>query len=133
MKNILKNIIIILTSIITLFILSACANENNKKTSDINYEIITDKNFANPLQVSNKTDRGYEIIEQDDFYYLVIRYGEENVYFSKLDVTKVEVDGKNIKVWVKLPETEGIGEAFSYPNAIIKLDEKPEKVKVVYK
>ena len=33
---------------------------------------------------------------------------------------------------IKLPENEGVGDAFSYPIAVIKYNKKPEKIKIIY-
>lgn len=35
------------------------------------------------------------------------------VYYSSLDVLNVEIKGQDVKVYVKLLENEGIGDAFS--------------------
>lgn len=120
-------IIIVLGAILIINIKS-----DDEQTSDINYEIITDRSIIRDLEINDAKKRGHEIIEKDGSYYLIINYGERSNYYSKLDVVNVEVNGKKLKVTVKLPDGEGMGEAFSYPNAIIKLDEKPEKVDIKY-
>lgn len=125
--------ILIITIIILGIILIISIRPNNKKVSSMNYEIITDRDIINELKINNDKDRGYEIVQQDNFYYLIIKYGEEPTYYSKLEVTEVKIDGRNLKVYVKLPEDEGMGDAFSYPKAIIKLDQEPEKVDIRYK
>ena len=57
-------------------------------------------------------------------------HDEESVYYSGLEVKNVKVKGKVAMVDVKLPEGEGIGEAFSYPKAVIRFDKKPLLVRV---
>lgn len=97
---------------------------------NINYEIIRDLNVITTERI---TDRGYEITKKDDSYYLVIYYGEVNTYYTSLNVDKVNVINNTVKVVVSLPKSEGMGEAFSYPKAIIKLDKEPKKVKITYR
>lgn len=131
MKKVYILIFVIIVIIIGgIFLLRNKSNE--EKMQNINYEIITDRNIIRQLKISDNDDRGYEIVEYDNFYYLIIRYGLESVYYNKLVVVKVEVNGKNLKIQVELPENEGVGEAFSHPKAIIKLDQKPEKIQIEY-
>lgn len=124
--------ILIIGVIILCVILVAYVTNNKQENTNMNYEIITDRSIINQLKVGND-DRGYELIEQDNFYYVIIHYGEQPSYYSTLKITKVEIDGKKVKITVALPKDEGMGDAFSYPKAIIRFDQKPEKIDISYK
>ena len=78
---------------------------------NMNYEIISNTNWVKWNK--SKNNRGYEVVEQNSEYYLIIYYGEMPVYYSSLDVLNVEIKGQDVKVYVKLLENEGIGDAFS--------------------
>lgn len=114
-------IIVVIVIVATLFLFTG---------KSIGYEIITNPTLIASFDVENAKERGYEIIERDNEYFLVICYGEETVYYSGLEVKNVKVKGKVAIVDVKLPDGEGIGEAFSYPKAVIRFDKKPLLVRV---
>ena len=129
----MKKIFILMIGVILLcVILVAYVTNIKQENTNMNYEIITDRNIINELKVGNN-DRGYELIEQDNFYYVIIHYGEQPTYYSTLKITNVEINGKKVKITVALPEGEGMGDAFSYPKAVIRFDLKPEKVYISYK
>ena len=123
-----KKIILIAAIILVLAIIGITLFLFTGKS--IGYEIITNPTLIASFDVEDAKERGYEIVERDDTYYLVICYGEESVYYSGLEVKNVKVKGKVAMVDVKLPEGEGIGEAFSYPKAVIRFDKKPLLVRV---
>ena len=123
-----KKIILIAAIILVLAIIGITLFLFTGKS--IGYEIITNPTLIASFDVEDAKERGYEIVERDDTYYLVICYGEESVYYSGLEVKNVKVKGKVAMVDVKLPEGEGIGDAFSYPKAVIRFDKKPLLVRV---
>ena len=127
----MKKIVLILISVLLVMGAFIFIKSSNEKTK-VNYEVITDKNIINEFEYKSKK-RKYEIIEKDNYYYVVISYGEEPNYYSKLDVTNVVIKDKNVDITVELPKGEGLGDAFSYPQAVIKFDLKPEKINVTYK
>ena len=126
-----KKIILIAAIILVLAIIGITLFLFTGKS--IGYEIITNPTLIASFDVEDAKERGYEIVERDDTYYLVICYGEESVYYSGLEVKNVKVKGKVAMVDVKLPEGEGIGEAFSYPKAAVRFDKKPILVRVNFK
>lgn len=130
MKKICIVIIVIIILVLGIVVISGITKED--EVSNMVYEVIEDIDVIDQLEIEDKKNRGYEVIQQDDDYYLVIKHGEESVCYSKLEVNKVEVNGNNIEVHVQLPKGEGMGDAFSYPKAIIKLNQKPGKVKIRY-
>lgn len=95
----------------------------------IGHEIITNETLIASFDVENARERGYEVIERDDTFFVVINWGEENTYYSKLEITKVNVKGKVATIGVKLPK-EGQGDSFSYPKAVVRFDKKPTLVRV---
>ena len=99
-------------------------------TGNVSYEIVDDIKVVGGFDIEDATIKSYDVIEKDDEYYLVICYGEQTTYYSTIEVTNVKVTGKVVIVDVKLPEDEGIGEAFTYPKTAIKFDKKPLFVKV---
>ena len=127
----MKKIVLIL--ILAVLILGAFLfiNKNDEKIQ-MSYEIITDQNVIDEFEYKSKKWK-YEIIEKDNYYYVVISYGEDPNYYSKLDVTNVTIKNKNVDITVELPNGEGIGDAFSYPQAVIRFNLKPEKINVFYK
>ena len=131
----MKKISILIIVVIILVVGILAVNTVPKKAEvSINfvYEVIEDRSVIRQLEIKDEKTQGYEIIQQNADYYLVIKYGEESNYYSKLEVNKVEWNGNKLKVNVQLPENEGMGEAFSYPKAVIKLNQKPKSVKIVY-
>lgn len=130
MKKICILISVIIILVLGIVVISGITKED--EVSNMVYEVIEDRDVIDQLEIEDKKNRGYEVIQQDDYYYLVIKHGEESVCYSKLEVNKVEVNGNNIEVHVQLPKGEGMGDAFSYPKAIIKLNQKPGKVKIRY-
>lgn len=128
-----KNIfIIIIILVIGLALYSIIKNNvNEDKKTYIDYEVVKELNDLN-IEINNKKERGYEIIQQDEAYYLVIKHGEEPTYFDGLEVVDITGNSKKMNVHVKLIGA-GIGDAFSYPKAIIKLKQKPEQVNIIYK
>lgn len=131
----MKKISILIIVVIILVVGILAVNTVPKKAEvSINfvYEVIEDRSVIRQLEIKDEKTQGYEIIQQNADYYLVIKYGEESNYYSKLEVNKVEWNGNKLKVNVQLPENEGMGEAFSYPKAVIKLNQKPKSVKIIY-
>ena len=126
-KNMVLVLLIILVAVIVTIVL-ICVNK--KDTTNINYEVIDDYSEIQTLSIGNGKSKGYEILEKDSFYYLVIYHGEEPTYFSKLELKEINIDGKNVRIKVELPSNEGMGDAFSYPKIIIKLDQKPNKINI---
>ena len=117
--------LIVIVSILTvILVINKQINEN------INYEIIKDLNV---VTTKSAPERGYQVIEKENSYYLVIYYGEVPTYYSSLNIDKVLIRNTTIKVTVSLPEDEGMGDAISYPKAIIKFDKEPKKIKISYK
>ena len=126
-------LIILLIVIITMIIAMITILNNKESNNEINleYEIISDTSHIEGSK--NRRERGNEIIQKDDDYYLIIYYGEQHTYYSSLEVSSVKIQGDDVKVTVKLPNNEGMGDAFSYPKAVIKFNKKPNNVKVTYK
>lgn len=131
MKKISILIIVVIILVVGILAVNTVPKKAEVSTNFV-YEVIEDRSVIDQLEIEDKKNRGYEVIQQDDDYYLVIKHGEESVCYSKLEVNKVEVNGNNIEVHVQLPKGEGMGDAFSYPKAIIKLNQKPGKVKIRY-
>ena len=131
MKKISILIIVVIILVVGILAVNTVPKKAEVSTNFV-YEVIEDRSVLDQLEIEDKKNRGYEVIQQDDYYYLVIKHGEESVCYSKLEVNKVEVNGNNIEVHVQLPKGEGMGDAFSYPKAIIKLNQKPGKVKIRY-
>lgn len=131
----MKKISILIIVVIILVVGILAVNTVPKKAEvSINfvYEVIEDRSVIRQLEIKDEKTQGYEIIQQNADYYLVIKYGKESNYYSKLEVNKVEWNGNKLKVNVQLPENEGMGDAFSYPKAVIKLNQKPKSVKIIY-
>ena len=124
-------LIVTIILILILIVITGVLLKKYKNNETINYEIITDTSAIEGTKSEN--DRGYEVVEKDNEYYLIIYHGEEPTYYSKLEVLNVEIKGKNVEVTVRLPKHEGMGDAFSYPKAVIKLDKEPEKINIIYK
>ena len=103
----------------------------NQNKEGINYEVITDKQIINQIG-NNSKERGYELIEKNGYYYLIITYGEQPTFYDMLEVTKVKSFGKIVDISVSLPKNSGFGDAFSYPKALIRFDQKPEKIFINY-
>ncbi len=114
--------------IIIIFLIVFLLRKDNDKI--MNYVIITNANSIKGT-LDEKT-RGYEVVEENNEYYLIIYNGEESVYYSSLEVLDVEIKNQKVNITVKLPDDEGMGEAFSYPKAVIKFDKEPKKVRVTY-
>lgn len=125
-----KKIILIAAIILVLAIIGITLFLFTGKS--VGYEIITNDTLIASFDVDNAQERGYEIVERDDTFYLVINWGEESQYYSKLEVTKVKVKGKVATVSVKLPKGEAAGDAFSYPKAVVRFDEEPSLVRVSF-
>ncbi len=123
-----KSIILIIAIVIVVAMIGATLFLFTGKT--VGYEIITNKSLIASFDVENAQDRGYEIVERDNTYYLVINWGEESQYYSQVEVTKVNVKGKVATVSVKLPKGDVAGDAISYPKAVVRFDEKPSLVRV---
>lgn len=104
------------------------------KSFKLKYEIL--KRPENFVEARSIKERGYNIITKDGEYYLVICYGEQSTYYSYLKVSNVKTSGYSIEVTVKLPDRDeyaSVGEAISYPKAVIKFNAKPKNIKVIYK
>ena len=128
----MKKYILILAIILIAIIISLIVILNKQDEAPIiSYEVVT--NEVNISGTKDKKDRGYEIVEKDNNYYLIIYYGEQNSYYSSLEVIEISIKNEDIKVTVGLPKNEGMGDAFSYPKAIIKFDKEPNKIGVIYK
>lgn len=126
-----KKIILIVAIILVLAMIGITLYLFTGKS--VGYEIITNDTLIASFDIENARDRGYEIVERDDTFYLVINWGEESQYYSKLEVTKVKVKGKVATVSVKLPKSEdGLRYAFSYPKAVVRFDNKPLLVRVSF-
>ena len=126
-----KKILLIIAMMIVLIVIASTIFLFAGKP--IAHEIITNPSLVASFDVKDARQRGYEIIERNNTYYLVICYGESTVYYSALEVTNVKVKGKVAIVDVKLSEKEGIAEAFSYPKAAVRFDKKPIVVRVNFK
>ena len=104
------------------------------KNFKLKYEIL--KRPENFVEARSIKERGYNIITKDGEYYLVICYGEQSTYYSYLKVSNVKTSGYSVEVTVKLPDRDeyaSVGEAISYPKAVIKFNAKPKNIKVIYK
>lgn len=104
------------------------------KSFKLKYEIL--KRPENFVEARSIKERGYNIITKDGEYYLVICYGEQSTYYSYLKVSNVKTSGYSVEVTVKLPDRDeyaSVGEAISYPKAVIKFNAKPKNIKVIYK
>ena len=125
-----KKIILIVAIILVLAMIGITLYLFTGKS--VGYEIITNDTLVASFDIENARDRGYEIVERDDTFYLVINWGEVSQYYSKLEVTKVNVKGKVATVSVRLPKVEVAGDALSYPKAVVRFDEKPSLVRVSF-
>ena len=119
--------------IILIVVIGISLMPSSNIDSGINYEVITELATIQDLNISKSTSRKYEIIEKNEEYYIIIHYGEEPTYYSNLQVENVTVNKKSITIEVKLPKNEGMGDAFSYPIAVIRVDQKPENINIKYK
>ena len=99
-----KKIILIVAIILVLAMIGITLYLFTGKS--VGYEIITNDTLIASFDIENARDRGYEIVERDDTFYLVINWGEVSQYYSKLEVTKVNVKGKVATVSVRLPKVE---------------------------
>ena len=126
----LKRIMLIVATVIVVAMIGATLYLLTGKT--IGHEIIINESLIASFDIENARDRGYEIIERDDTFYLVINWGEVSQYYSKLEVTKVNVKGKVANVSVRLPKVDVAGDALSYPKAVVRFDEKPSLVRVSF-
>ena len=127
-KNVIMLIVVItILSTITIYVRNVLLDINY---SDLEYTILSREEFIDG-EKSDK-NRGYEIVENNNEYYLIIYHGEEPVVFGDLEVLSVEIDKGNVKVEVRLP-FGGAYDAFSYPKAEIKFNKKPRRVKVIHK
>lgn len=124
----LKKIMLIIAIVIVVAMIGVTLYLFASKS--IGHEIITNETLIASFDVENARERGYEIVERDDTFYVVINWGEESAYYSKLEVTKVNVKGKVATISVKLPESEGQEDAFSYPKGVVRFDKKPVLVRV---
>ena len=118
----MKRCIAIMLLVGSIVLSCGCSSQS---VPDMNYEIVSQDALPDTARSS---ERGYEIIKHDA-YYLVIHYGEMPVYYPGLDVKGVEVNGDSIKVSVELM-AGGMGDAFSYPSAVIKLDRMPKQINI---
>ena len=138
MKKIIPYIIILLLLIIPIILFINIKNkdndnkEKNNTKDNLTYEIINDRNLLNNFTISNQK-RGHEIKKIDNNYYLLIYYGMQSTYYSFLDVESINTKDNKLNIVVKLPSNEGMGDAFSYPFVIIKLNNKPKDIKIIYK
>lgn len=123
-----KKIIILISSLVVVLLLIVGALY--AFTGSVSYEVISDIKLVGSFDIEDATIKSYDVVKQDNEYYLVICYGEQSVYYSTVDVVNVKVVGKIVTVDVKLPEGEGLGDSFSYPKTAIKFDKKPLFVKV---
>ena len=115
----IATIIIIIICVIIFFAYFYVKNRGFK----LEYEIL--KNPASFVEARDIKKRGYEIIKKDGEYYLVVCYGEQSSYYSYAVVDKIIVNGSSVVVTIKLPDRDinaSVGEAFSYPKAIIKFN-----------
>ena len=105
---------------------------NNKNINDgsLEYEILDQNDFITGN--NDETIRGYEIVEKDNYYYLIIYHGEEPTSFDDLKVLSVGIRKEHVTVEVQLP-VGGIGDAFSYPKAQIRFNKMPKNVKIIHK
>lgn len=122
-------LIVFLTVAVYIFNLKASSDDEIKS----NYEVITDSEVIHNLNISRSETRKYEELEVEGEHYIIVYYGECPHYFNTLDVTNVKITGSKITIDVKLPTGEGVGDAFSYPYAVIKVDKKFERIVVNYK
>ena len=99
-------------------------------TGSISYEIVDDSKLIGSFDIEDAMISSYNISEKDGEYYLIICYGEQNVFYSTVEISNVKINGKVVVVDVNLPEDEGTLEAFSYPKTAIKFNKKPLFVKV---
>lgn len=53
-------------------------------------------------------------------------------FFNYLEVTDIKINKENVTIKVKLPDNDGMGDAFSYPKAIIKFNKKPHNIKIIH-
>lgn len=123
-----KKLIILISSIVLVLIL--IVGSIFVFTGSITYEVVSDTKLIGSFDIEDATIKSYDVVKQDDEYYLVICYGEQTTYYSMVEVSNVKVMGKVLIVDVNLPKDEGLGDAFSYPKAAIKLDKKPLFIKV---
>ena len=124
---------IVMILLISLFIFGAYYYVKNKGFK-LEYEIL--KKPESFIEARNIKKRGYEIITKNGEYYLAICYGEQSTYYSYLEVSDVKASGYSVVVTVKLPDRDinaSVGEAISYPKAIIKFNKKPKNIWVIYK
>ena len=129
-----SNIIILVTLVVIIGITFGAYLYVKDRQTPLTYEIVErPESFVEARVIK---ERGYKIIEKDSEYYLVVCYGEKNTYYSYAEVSNVKVIGSSITVTIKLPDRDinaSVGEAFSYPKAILKLNKKPSYVHVIYK
>ena len=118
---ILVLILIILAILITFILI---------KSTDLKYEVLSKASLVTGTK--DGKSRGDELVEMDNDYYLIIYYGEVSVNYSSIEVYDIISLGNNVIVKVRLPENDGFGDAFSYPKAIIKFNNKPNILKIIY-
>ena len=125
MKKIILIIVTIL-AVVAALVLGFLFIRNDNNTF-LKYEVIDNANSIEGTK--SGFDRDYEVVKNGNEYYLIIYAGEQPTT-DTLEVSNVEVDGKNVIVTVNL--IMGSGDAFSYPKAIIKFNEKPKSIEVIY-
>lgn len=123
-----KKLIVIISSIlVVLLLVVGCLFIF---TGDVSYEVVSDIKMIGSFDIEDATVKSYDLVKKDNDYYLVICYGEQSVFYSTVEVSNVDINGRIVTVDVNLPKDEGVGEAFSYPKTVIKFDKRPLFVKV---
>ena len=108
-------------------------DSNTDPNSNINnnYEIMNEP----PQDISfDDKNRGTEVIEYNNEYYVIIKMGEKNSGGYSIKVTDVKIDKPNVTIHVKEnepPEGSMVTMAFTYPYTVVKFDFKPN-VDVIY-
>ena len=132
----MKNKVVSILVIIVFLVFAVCVfvfKAANKEEVKSNYEVITDAEIINSLNIKSSYEIKYEVKEVDGEYYIVVHYGEQPNYYNSLDVAKVNITSSKITIEVSLPKGQGMGDALSYPYAVIKVFKKPNKIVVKYK
>lgn len=116
---------------------NAIVNDNGEKNDvPLSYEIVSDYANDNPelvesLKIDNIVKRGYEIIEKDNFYYLIVSYGKAVSCCGKIGVTDVKVKENDLIIDVDFIDMcDCLYFNTTHPKAIIKLNTVPNSIKI---
>lgn len=146
-----KQMLVIRTYFDTIFKLKSTKKEITNK--DINTEIgyrsirsiihkdsmfldtktFTDYSIADFEQKSDYNDKGYELISENDKYYLIIGIGEKNTAGYSITISEVHKKGNDLIFYIEEhspKEGEYTSQIITHPVIKLQINEKPEKIKV---